>query len=114
MKPEQAVPPKAWENMGGEEKASRLSAGDAYAFTENFVYAPHELIPVETVGKNRDKTGARMIDFRDAFTVRADDINTPANSPVETKLIQLSIESRRELRMKLAHYFARVPKEDKA
>lgn len=114
MQPQEAIPPKVWENLPIKEKEKRLEEGYAYAFLEFFVYDKHELFPNYTVNRKEEniETNYYMIDFRNAFKVSCEKIITPKNAPLESKFLQLSIKSRSELRDKLAYYYARVPKED--
>jgi hypothetical protein len=54
-----------------------------------------------------------MINFRDIYKLRCDRINTPEDAPLDSKVLELSIEIRSELREKVAAYYGRPPKEDK-
>jgi hypothetical protein len=53
-----------------------------------------------------------MIDFRRICRIECNEIVTPEQAPLKTKVLQISIETRRELRDKLTWYFGRVPEED--
>lgn len=116
MQPEQAVPPRTWEGLPVEEKERRLSEGFAYAFLYLFVYEGGETLPKYQVHR-RDgpiETDYHMIDFRDTLKVKCKAVMNPKQSPLDAKLLQLSIQTRKELRDKMAHYYIRVPEEDAA
>ena len=53
-----------------------------------------------------------MIDFRQAFKVSCDKVIAPKNCPYEIKCLQLTIDTRNELREKIAEYFLRKPDEE--
>ena len=55
-----------------------------------------------------------MIDFRNTYKINCDKIKAPDNVPHETKILQLSITVRNELRDKLISYYGRIPAEDLA
>lgn len=115
MSPKQSVQPSVWEQFSEEERQRRLAVGHTYAFGNLFVYERHESLPKYTLhikGKDNIITDYYMIDFRNLHKVHCDKIITPSNSPLESKHLQLSIEAREELRVKLARYYARVPLED--
>ena len=114
MEPQETVAPKVWEDFPEQEKEKRLKEGYAYAFLEFFVYDKNELFPNYTVHRKEEniKTNYYMIDFRNTFKVSCEKIITPKDAPLESKLLQLSIQSRSELRDKLAYYYGKVPEED--
>ncbi len=118
MRPEQSVPADVWENMPGEQKAARfnLSRPLGYAFNSIFVYAPHDLLPAYELDKpgGAVETDYYMIDFARACRVLCDKVHNPQQSPLHTKLLELTVQARSELRDKMADYFGRVPAEDLA
>lgn len=115
MEPEQAVPPHVWKRMPEEEKAKRLAEGLGYAFVSLFVYEKHDLLPRYTLHRKggRIETNYYMIDFRNTYKLCCDKIKSPEDAPLESKVLELSVETRQELRNKVAAYYARVPPEDK-
>ncbi len=115
MKPQQAVAPEVWDRFPDEEKRKRLEAGDTYALLELFVYEENDSFPQYTLHRRQGdiKTNYYMIDFRNIYKLNCKKIVTPQNSPLESKYLQLSIQTRSELRDKIAFYYARVPEEDK-
>lgn len=117
MTPEQAVPPDVWEKIPRSEKLKRLnlSKPKSYAFVHYFVYAHHDLLPQYTVHSKHGnvETGYYMVDFRRIYRVECEKVANAKQAPLEIKLLQLSIQTRNELREKIAEYFNRVPEEDK-
>lgn len=114
MEPQQAVPPDIWAKLNDEERTRREAAGTAYSLLESFVYDEHELLPTYEVPRKGGniRTGHYMVDFRHTFRVDCNRVNDPRSSPQETKLLELSIQSRSDLREKIAYFYARVPVED--
>lgn len=117
MKPEQSVPPRVWDSMSEEDKAARFDWDHplAYAFNNLFVYQSHDLLPTYELDtrRGRQQTGYYMVDFERACPVLCDQVQSPKQSPVKTKLLELSIDARSDLRDKLADYYGRVPAEDR-
>ncbi len=117
MTPEQSTPPIIWARMSQEEKDQRfdMSQNKSYAFFDSFIYSEHDQLPKYKL-KNKKKvefeTGFRLIDFKKIYKVNCSAINNSKQVPIESKILQSSIETRKELREKLAHYFYRKPKED--
>jgi hypothetical protein len=116
MEPQQAVSPTIWEKLPLEERQKRLEVGQTYALLNLFIYEKHELFP-KYILRRKDKenieTNYYMIDFRNTYKLCCDKIISPENSPLESKILQLSIEARSELREKLINYYANIPPEDK-
>ena len=115
MLPQQAIPPQAWEQLSPEQKQERLAVGLEYAFVGLFVYEHHNLLPKYGVHRRGGpiETNYYMIDFRNIFRLYCDKIISPEDAPLESKVLELSIETRKELRGKVASYYGRVPTEDK-
>ena len=55
-----------------------------------------------------------MIDFRNTYKLCCDTINSAKDAPLKTKVLQISVETRKELREKIAFYFGRPAPEDEA
>ena len=53
-----------------------------------------------------------MIDFKNIHKLNCDKINSPEDAPLQSKCLQLSVQTRSELREKISNYYARIPKED--
>lgn len=115
MKPQQSIPPHAWEQLPQEKKQERLAVGIVYAFVNLFVYEENDRLPPYNVPRREgDKsTSYYMISFRDIHKLCCDKIVTPEDSPLKSKVLELSVETRQELRQKVAAYYATPPKEDR-
>ena len=108
---QQAIGPDKWGKISDEEKSERLadSPGKEYMALHFFAYDRHDLLPEYELKYKKMKASINyyMIDFRNICRVQIpSDIN-----PLSIKILQLSIQARKELREKLAHYFGR-PAED--
>jgi len=117
MDPQQAIPPRAWKEMTAEQKTERLAVGREYAFVNLFVYEKHDLLPKYIVHRPRGKnieTNYYLINFRDIHKLRCDKIKSPEDAPLESKVLQLHVETRKELRGKVASYYGTPPPEDRA
>lgn len=117
MPAEKSVPPHKWQSIPQDVKEREFDLeNDAYAFDDFFVYKEHPLLPRYTVnmpnGPNQE-TGYYIVDFKTAYRTNCDQIRRNKPHPIEAKLLQLSKESRSDLREKIVAYFARVPFEDR-
>ena len=114
MQPEQAVSQKVWERLGDQERKQRLQSGKANAFLEWFVYPPHQVIGKYKLKSQKEEIemGYYAVDFRLTFRVECEAVANTKQVPIDAKVLELSIEARNELRLKLSSYFGRVPNED--
>lgn len=116
MLPSRTVPPKVWENFTDEERQRRQLEESAFAFSELFIYEKNPLFSEYTLHKkdgSKVTTSCYMIDFRHAFRVGCTQITNNTSPTKGTKVLQLTIDTRKELREKISYYFVRPPKEDK-
>lgn len=115
MTPQQAVSPSDWDRMTPEDRDRRLdmSKPTSFAFGDSFIYAPHDLLPRYVVKqvKGQPEIGYYMVDFRRTCRVQCAAVGRK-QSPLEAKLLQLTIDARGVLRDKVADFFGRVPPED--
>ena len=110
---QEAIGPEIWAKMALDKQTEQISSspGKKYILVEEFIYERNDLLPEYQI-KYKSKienTNYYKIDFRYIYRVH-DDISK--NKPFIIKRLQLSIESRTELRDKIAHYFGRTPEED--
>ena len=115
MEPQQTIPPEKWKILSQNEKEKRLKEKMAFALLNYFIYDQNEMFEQYTI--RHKKTRYYMIDFKDIHTVKCSKIQraemTVENtSIIESKILQLSRETRSELRDKIAYYYTRVPTED--
>jgi len=116
VRPQDALPPERWRRVSPEEQQRRLEIGPAYTLQNYFIFAPHDLLPPYTVSR-RDgktvKTNAYMVDFHRIHRVQCKKVTRPEEEALlATKVLQLSVEARSELRDKLTWFFGRIPDED--
>jgi hypothetical protein len=114
MQPEQAFAPAVWARLTPAVRDEKLRAGFNYTLLENFIYDKHEMFPEYSVDVDGDSVTTRryMIDFRNTCRLTCTGISAPTAFPVESKLLQLSVEARASLRDKIAYFYSRVPQED--
>ena len=102
-----------WDRLSEEQQRELEAEGISYIYLEYFVYQGHEQLPSYTVKYKRNsiETNFYCIDFRKIFSINSSDITRGA-APPRSKILQLSIVSRDQLRDKLLNYFSRKPAED--
>ncbi|MCK9441194.1 MAG: hypothetical protein M0Q13_07215 [Methanothrix sp.] len=120
--------PNEWRELG--EEVSSDSDGEAiYAYDTLFIYAEDPRLPKYPVkipieGKKFEEfeAGYYFIDFRNISKVKCSCIaHEEEKKPnyedlllkmLSSKILEISIDARADLRNKLAYYYLRVPKED--
>ncbi len=114
MAPEKTLAPQDWEILDEVKKNERLAEGNTYGFRNYFVYDGHELFSEYEINLTSENimTKDYMINFKDAYKINCNDIIKHNNSPVSSKRLQLSIETRSELRAKIEFFYGRPAKED--
>lgn len=115
MDSKNVLSPEQWEKKSDKEKAEILKDKPVYTFVELFIYDENDLFPKYPI-RRRGKTeniSYYMIDFGNIYKLGCEEIISPKKAPIDSKLLQLSVQSRSELRDKIAYYFGRVPDEDK-
>lgn len=115
MSPQEAVSKEIWDALGEKERQKRLLVEKGYAFSELFIYEKNSLFPPYKIKRKERQieTNYYMIDFKDTYKIKCDKIITPKNSPWDMKYLQLSKNTRSELRKKISDYYGRVPDEDR-
>lgn len=113
MTPEQAAPPDIWSHYTHDERLAKEQEGQTYAFMDIFIYQGHDLLKEYELG-NGKRTSFYRIDFRRMTRVGCDMITQKNRSANGSKILELSVSCRQELREKMAKYFGRTPDEDKA
>lgn len=116
MKPEHTLAPEHWDGLPPEKKAERLAKREGYVLNSIFVYESNDFFPKYTIhskGETNPETNYYMINFKYAFRIDTKkSFESPRNTLRKRKLLQLSIETRSELREKLSDFYFRIPKED--
>lgn len=117
MEPQQSMSTLAWNELGPEKQQEKLKEGRNYALLNLFIFEKHDLYPkyiLKRKGMEVIETNYYMIDFRNTYKLCCNEIESPEKSPLKSKILQLSPESRAELTDKLIKYYARIHLEDKA
>lgn len=117
MEPQESMSPTAWSELSPESQRDKLKEGRSYALLNIFIYEQHDQLPPYTSrrkGKEDIITKYYMIDFRNTYKLCCNLIESPEKSPLKSKILQLSPETRAELANKLIKYYARIHMEDKA
>lgn len=114
MNAEQALPPGKWDELTESEREKRLQSGSAYALHHWFVFPPHPMLPSYPLRVRGSDVSVShyCTDFRAIHRVECQAVGDPKTHPVDVKVLELTPAARGELRVKLAHYFGRVPDED--
>lgn len=110
MEPQEALSEIAWSKLDSEEQQKRLEKGKTYALLSTFIYEEHDLLPKYEIKMDSGTTASNyyMIDFRSTCKLCCNDIISPEKSPIYTKVLQISDETRQELTKKLMNYYARI------
>jgi len=117
MEPQQSLSALAWSKLDLKEQHNRLNVGRTYALLNLFIYEEHVLFPKYTIRRKGEvdiETSYSMINFRNTYKLCCGKIESPEKSPLKSKILQLSPETRAELTNKLIKYYARIHLEDKA
>lgn len=115
VEPKKSVSPTKLKQMPSAKREEILSRDIAYTFTSLFIYKEHDLFPeypIRLKGVDTFNTKYYAIDFRNTFRVNCSKIQTPTNVPPGLKCLQLTIDTRSELRDKITKYYSRLPAED--
>jgi hypothetical protein len=112
--PQDAYSPEDWERLSPKDKDEILIKGPSYSFLSFFVYDEHLIFPNYSIKIRGNEFDIRyyMIDFRTIYSLKCPKITSPEDAPRDTKCLQLSIQSRKELREKIVHFFGRTAQED--
>lgn len=117
--PEKCIPSGEWDALVPSEQERRLAKGSVYALNYLFAYPVREpvLTPydaVTDVGNGRETLtiGYYLIDFREAY--RLSIVKERHKEFTSCKKLQLTPETREQLRRKLSQFFAEPPDEDVA
>jgi hypothetical protein len=117
FKPKDGFTPEEIGRMDGPKQAELASLPEAFSFQDCFIYEPNGLFAPYDV-KRKGQTVAslqhRMVDFKSIFRVGCSMIDRAQELPAGIKISELSVETRAQLREKLAFYFGRPATEDEA
>jgi hypothetical protein len=111
-------PPDEWEKLELSEKAEIVAKSKPYTSLYLFIYEKNDIFPKYPI--RGFEINCYMIDFRNVNTVkcdmikRAEEMGPDELNIIESKCLQLSEDSRENLRNKMAYYYGRSPEEDLA
>jgi len=116
MNPEQTMTSEEWGELTPEDLWEREAEGFNYTLLYSFIYEENEIFKKYLLRQH--EIGYYMIDFRNIYTIkcpmikRSEGATLQDPSIINSKVLQLSIQARDELRNKISYYYTRPPKED--
>lgn len=113
MSYKESIPPEAWNSISEDIKRLRAEKGPDYALKEFFIYKDNDLFVKYKFDNSNIETNYYMIDFGNIHKISSRNFKPLQEAALKAKCCQLSVETRDQLRKKIAHYFERVPDEDK-
>lgn len=114
--PNQMMSEEKWSELPEDRKKEILNKNKSYVQIQYFVYDGNDLFDSYEIKKNT--TSHYMIDFKNVQKIKCDKIKRVDNGKscdlllLESKALELSIESRNSLREKIAYFYSNPPKED--
>ncbi len=113
MNPNEKIEKEKWSDLDPVKKNKLIDQGFSFALLNFFIYEKNNYYP--KYKRRSYETNYYMIDFKMTYHLKCSGIKS--NGIVDTiikkaKILQLSIQSRKELREKLSHYYLRVAPED--
>lgn len=124
VEPQYTAPPSVWKSTGFRpKKLERLATGRVYVFLHYFTYKGDGFFEEYNINMTQGSnitTNNYMIDFRKIYSLQCPMIKrqsdlTASDLPLtQSKYLQLSVETREQLRNKLSYYFGRPAPEDDA
>ncbi len=112
--PKNKFVPDDWEKLDEDERLKHITQGKSYSNLKYFIYGEDENL--EPYVLKRKDIGYYMIDFTRSYHIICNNIKKEGKTEgnlLDSKVLQLSIESRDQLRSKIAEYYSRIPEEDK-
>ncbi len=130
--------PEQWNELSDEKKQEALNKEPKYGLDNYFIYVGNAYLQPYFVDKKfqyKEETDPNtlypkfvriskplqlriehyVVDFKKIYRVNCEGIHkkTIQNEILSSKRLQLSIEARNSLRLKMAHYFGDIPEEDR-
>lgn len=109
--------PKIWnEILTDEQRSEHELDGPQWVYIDIFFYKEHDLFEEYSIKKDNNIYNTRdyRIDFKEIYQLKCNKIqrNKIGVEILKSKCLELTIQTRDELREKIAFYYTRVPKED--
>ncbi len=112
--PLKSIPPKQLDKETPEEKARRAAQEPGFAFGELFIYQGHDdYLPDYSLSKEFS-TNYYMIDFRNVHRINCKSVIKANRHEIDSKVLELSVSSRKDLRLKISYFYFRPADEDLA
>ena len=107
--PIDAIKPERIRTLKKEEMEELLNEDNSYTKRSLFVYDAHRDLPTYTVSIRKVETplNTYMIDFRHTCKVGCKKIIKPEEQPIDSRVLELSDETRKELLDKLIFFYTR-------
>lgn len=111
VEPQNSIPALGLRTMPDEKRAEFLSRGKGYTNLNLFVYEANDFFPIYK-NSNNIESNYYMIDFLDINMVEYSGHSPPENFLTNNKCLELTNNTRNELRTKLNFYYGRIPTEE--
>ena len=111
---QQLIPVPQWNNMSEEAQAATLNEQPKYELIEYFIFDKNDLFENYSLDHKSGKIEDiryYMIDFRNTFNIKVENIKSPNNIILKSKIAELTKSSRISLNEKLKAFY-RIAEED--
>lgn len=108
-------PPDEWQNLSESRREIENKKGPSYILFDYFIYENSKFLPtyILSVRKQDYTIGHYQIDFKKVFRIKCSKVVSSKDSPIDQKILQLSVYSRQDLREKMSWFYYRTPDEDR-
>lgn len=116
--PNQMMSEEDWRKLSAERQEEILSSAPNYTLLEYFIYAENELF--ERYQLKGREISYYMVGFKNIQKIKCSRIQRPTDRIpcdeviLQSKVLELSVEARNDLRDKIARFYSRAPREDGA
>lgn len=110
----QIIPEQQWNNMSEEEQMMLLNEEPKYELVEYFIFDKNDMFDKYSLDNRHGKiedVQYYMVDFRNTFNVKVENIQSPNNILLKSKVAELTKRSRISLNEKLKAFY-RIAEED--
>jgi hypothetical protein len=114
--PNQLMSEEDWRELSAERQQEILNSPSNYTLLQYFIYAENEVF--ERYQLKGREISYYMVDFKNIQKIKCSRIQRPTDRMpcdeliLQSKVLELSVEARNDLRDKIAHFYSRPPKED--
>lgn len=114
VEPLKSIPPEYLDKLTPEERAIRSVQEPGFAFGELFIYRGHDDYFTYYPLSKEYSINDYMIDFRNVHRINSKSVIKANRHEIDSKVLELSVSSREELRIKLSYFYGRPAEEDLA